>query len=105
MAGAPYGRHHVRMTPVDIPEHLFVAIDHVGVAVADLDEATAFYRDSYGMQVLHEEVNEEQGVREAMVGVGDSAPASSSSHPCRRSRRSRSSWTATVPASSSSPSG
>jgi methylmalonyl-CoA/ethylmalonyl-CoA epimerase len=60
------------MTPVDIPEHLFVAIDHVGVAVADLDEAMAFYRDAYGMRVLHEEVNEEQGVREAMVGVGDS---------------------------------
>ena len=60
------------MTPADLPEHLFVAIDHVGVAVAGLDEATAFYRDAYGMQVLHEEVNEEQGVREAMVGVGDS---------------------------------
>jgi methylmalonyl-CoA/ethylmalonyl-CoA epimerase len=58
--------------PVDIPEHLFVAIDHVGVAVPDLDEAMAFYRDTYGMQVLHEETNEEQGVREAMVGVGDS---------------------------------
>lgn len=53
-------------------QHLFTAIDHVGVAVADLDEAMAFYRDVYGMQVLHEEVNEEQGVREAMVGVGDS---------------------------------
>jgi methylmalonyl-CoA/ethylmalonyl-CoA epimerase len=32
----------------------------------------AFYRDTYGMRVLHEEVNEEQGVREAMVGVGES---------------------------------
>ena len=53
-------------------QHLFTAIDHVGIAVADLDEAVAFYRDTYGMQVLHEEVNEEQGVREAMVGVGDS---------------------------------
>ena len=60
------------MTPVDLPAHLFTAIDHVGVAVADLDEAMAFYRDTYGMTVLHEEVNEEQGVREAMVGVGDS---------------------------------
>ncbi len=59
------------MTPV-IPEHLFVAIDHVGVAVPDLDEAIAFYRDTFGMEVLHEETNEEQGVREAMVGVGDS---------------------------------
>jgi methylmalonyl-CoA/ethylmalonyl-CoA epimerase len=58
--------------PPDIPDHLFVAIDHVGVAVPDLDQAIAFYRDTFGMQVLHEETNEEQGVREAMVGVGDS---------------------------------
>ena len=50
--------------------HLFTAIDHVGIAVPDLDEALTFYRDVYGMEVLHEEVNEEQGVREAMVGVG-----------------------------------
>ena len=55
-----------------IPEHLFLCIDHVGVAVPDLDEAIAFYRDAFGMQVVHEETNEEQGVREAMVGVGDS---------------------------------
>lgn len=55
---------------VAIPEHLFIAIDHVGIAVPDLDEAMAFYRDAYGMRVLHEETNEEQGVREAMVGVG-----------------------------------
>jgi len=51
---------------------LFTAIDHVGVAVADLDEAVAFYTEKYGMRMLHEEVNEEQGVREAMMGVGDS---------------------------------
>ena len=56
--------------PLDIPAHLFTAIDHVGVAVADLDEAMTFYRDAFGMRVLHEETNEEQGVREAMVGVG-----------------------------------
>ena len=58
-------------TPLDLPEHLFTAIDHVGIAVADLDEALAFYRDTYGMRVVHEETNEEQGVREAMVAVGD----------------------------------
>ena len=51
---------------------LFTAIDHVGVAVPDLDEAIAFYRDSYGMELAHEETNEEQGVREAMMRVGDS---------------------------------
>ena len=59
-------------TDLDIPEHLFTAIDHVGVAVPDLDEAIALYRDVFGMQVLHEETNEEQGVREAMMGVGES---------------------------------
>ncbi len=62
------------MTPLDVPEHLVTAIDHVGIAVPDLDEAIAFYRDVYGMRVLHEETNEEQGVREAMVGVGDATP-------------------------------
>lgn len=54
-----------------LPTHLFTAIDHVGIAVPDLDEAIAFYRDTYGMVVVHEETNEEQGVREAMVAVGD----------------------------------
>ena len=51
---------------------LFTAIDHVGIAVSDLDEAIAFYRDTYGMTLAHEEVNEEQGVREAMMAVGGS---------------------------------
>lgn len=55
----------------DFP-HLFTAIDHVGIAVADLDAAIAFYRDTYGMELVHEEVNEEQGVREAMMAVGGS---------------------------------
>ena len=49
-----------------------VHIDHVGVAVPDLDAAIAFYRDTYGMELAHEEVNEEQGVREAMMKVGSS---------------------------------
>ncbi|GAA3665555.1 methylmalonyl-CoA epimerase [Nocardioides ginsengisoli] len=55
-----------------VPQHLFTAIDHVGIAVPDLDEAIAFYRDTFGMVAVHEETNEEQGVREAMVAVGDS---------------------------------
>ncbi len=54
------------------PADLFTAIDHVGVAVSDLDAAIAFYRDTYGMTLVHEEVNEEQGVREAMMAVGAS---------------------------------
>ena len=57
---------------LEIPEHLFTAIDHVGIAVRDLDEAIAFYENTFGMRLAHQEVNEEQGVREAMIAVGDS---------------------------------
>ncbi|GAA4345679.1 methylmalonyl-CoA epimerase [Angustibacter luteus] len=60
------------MSAASLPSQLFTAIDHVGVAVPDLDEAIALYRDSFGMTLQHEEVNEEQGVREAMMAVGDS---------------------------------
>jgi len=56
--------------PTSIPEHLFVCIDHVGIAVPDLDEAIAFYTGTLGMRVRHQETNEDQGVREAMVAVG-----------------------------------
>ena len=61
-------------TPTDlsIPEHLFTAIDHVGIAVRDLDAAIEFYETVFGMRLAHQEVNEEQGVREAMMAVGDS---------------------------------
>jgi len=58
--------------PFALPNALFTAIDHVGIAVADLDEAIAFYRDVFGMRLAHQEANEEQGVREAMMTVGDS---------------------------------
>jgi len=58
--------------PLEIPQHLFTAIDHVGMAVPDLDAAIEFYRDTFGMILAHEEVNEEQGVREAMMAVGES---------------------------------
>jgi methylmalonyl-CoA/ethylmalonyl-CoA epimerase len=40
--------------------------------VRDLDKAIAFYREAFGMELVHKEVNEEQGVREAMMAVGDS---------------------------------
>jgi methylmalonyl-CoA/ethylmalonyl-CoA epimerase len=53
-------------------DSLLTRIDHVGIAVPDLDAAIAFYRDAFGVEVVHEEVNEEQGVREAMLAVGGS---------------------------------
>ena len=52
-----------------LPTALVTAVDHVGIAVADLDAAIKWYHDNLGMIVLHEEVNEEQGVREAMLSV------------------------------------
>ena len=54
-----------------IPPGLLTTIDHVGIAVPDLDEAIAFYARTFGVRSVHEETNEEQGVREAMLAVGD----------------------------------
>ena len=51
---------------------MLTRIDHVGLAVPDLDEAIAFYARTFDVHVVHEEVNEEQGVREAMVDIAGS---------------------------------
>ena len=51
---------------------MFTRIDHIGIAVHDLDEAIAFYREAFDLELVHEEINEEQGVREAMLAVGRS---------------------------------
>jgi methylmalonyl-CoA/ethylmalonyl-CoA epimerase len=53
-------------------DELFEAIDHVGIAVPDFDAAVRQYADLFGMTVAHEETNQEQGVREAMLSVGSS---------------------------------
>lgn len=47
-----------------------VRIDHVGVAVPDLDAAIELHSRVFGMRCVHVETNEEQGVREAMLSVG-----------------------------------
>jgi methylmalonyl-CoA/ethylmalonyl-CoA epimerase len=57
---------------VPIPPYRVLGIDHVGIAVADLDAAIALYENAFGMRCVHQEVNAEQGVREAMLQVGDS---------------------------------
>lgn len=51
---------------------LFTHIDHVGIAVRNLGDAIDFYTNTYGMECVHRETNEEQGVEEAMMAVGDS---------------------------------
>ena len=48
-------------------------IDHVGIACRDLDRAVGLYQATFGLEVASIEVNEEQGVREAMLAVGGSA--------------------------------
>ena len=56
---------------------LLTQIDHVGIAVADLDAAIAWYGEIFGLVNTHEEVNEEQGVREAMLAAPGTDPATS----------------------------
>ena len=51
---------------------MFGRIDHIGVAVDDLDEAIALYEQRLGMPVQHREMVEEQGVEAVLLGVGQS---------------------------------
>lgn len=51
---------------------MFEKIDHVGIAVADLEKALAFYRDQLGLDFKGTEVVEEQKVRVAFFPVGES---------------------------------
>jgi methylmalonyl-CoA/ethylmalonyl-CoA epimerase len=48
------------------------AIDHIGVAVASIDEALPRYRDGLGMALVHRETVTDQGVEAALLDVGDS---------------------------------
>src|SRR3954468_12244470 len=50
---------------------MFLRIDHVGIACRDLAEKIEFYESTFGLTVVSREVNEEQGVREAMLHVAD----------------------------------
>jgi methylmalonyl-CoA/ethylmalonyl-CoA epimerase len=50
---------------------MFARVDHIGVAVDDLDAAIALHERTYGMALVHREVVEEQGVDAALLGVGD----------------------------------
>ena len=51
---------------------MFTKIDHVGIAVADLDTAIEFYEQTFGLTCVHIETNHAQGVREAMLSFGES---------------------------------
>jgi methylmalonyl-CoA/ethylmalonyl-CoA epimerase len=51
---------------------MFTAVDHVGVAVDDLEAALVLYRDTLGMPLVHRETVTEQGVEAALLDVGES---------------------------------
>ena len=51
---------------------MFGALDHVGVAVSDLEAAVSLYQDRFGMTLVHRETVAEQGVDAVLLDVGDS---------------------------------
>lgn len=51
---------------------MLTRIDHIGIACRDLAAAIAFYRSTFGLEVVSEEIIAEQGVKEAMLRVADS---------------------------------
>ena len=64
---------HATGAPLDLPDHLFVCIDHVGVAVSNLREALAFYQDALGLAVEAPEEVPSQRVRAHFIPAGDAA--------------------------------
>ena len=53
-------------------EGLLTEIDHVAIAVSDLEGAIAYYRDTFGAEVVHRERVDSDGVEEALIKVADS---------------------------------
>jgi methylmalonyl-CoA/ethylmalonyl-CoA epimerase len=56
---------------------LLTRIDHIGIACRDLSATIAFYESAFGLTLISQETNPEQGVREAMMQISD-APAGTS---------------------------
>lgn len=61
-----------------LPQPALARIDHVGIACRDLAEKIAFYQEVFGLAVVSQETNEQQGVREAMLEFPLAAPAAPS---------------------------
>lgn len=51
---------------------LLTEVDHIAIAVRDLEAAAAWYRDVFGAEVTHREVVESDGVEEALIKVAES---------------------------------
>jgi methylmalonyl-CoA/ethylmalonyl-CoA epimerase len=57
---------------VDARASLLTDVDHVGIAVRDLDAAVASYATAFGLEPAHRERVESQGVEEVLFRVGTS---------------------------------
>ncbi|MDI3417212.1 methylmalonyl-CoA epimerase [Streptomyces luteolus] len=57
---------------------MLTRIDHIGIACHDLEKTVEFYTSTYGFEVFHTEVNEEQGVREAMLKINETSDGGAS---------------------------
>ena len=57
---------------------MITRIDHIGIACRDLNASIDFYQRTYGFEVFHQEVNEEQGVKEAMLRINGTDDGGSS---------------------------
>ena len=66
---------------------LLTEIDHVAIAVNDLEAAIVYYRDTFGAEVDHREMVESDGVEEALLKVADSYVQLLNAHPRRLTRR------------------
>jgi methylmalonyl-CoA epimerase len=53
-------------------EPVLTEIDHVAIAVRDLDDAVEYYRTTYGVDPVHREVVDNDGVEEVLLRVADS---------------------------------
>ncbi|MFC0037982.1 methylmalonyl-CoA epimerase [Actinomadura rayongensis] len=57
---------------------MLTRIDHIGIACNDLEATVAFYQETYGFDDVHYEVNEEQGVKEAMLKINETGDGAAS---------------------------
>lgn len=58
-------------TPQQVIRELIIGIDHVGLAVSDLDSAIEYWTSNFGAQLHSREINKEQGVEEALIKFAD----------------------------------
>lgn len=60
------------MCPVSELGSLLTEVDHIAIAVRDIEAAAAWYKDVFGAEVTHREVVESDGVEEALIKVAES---------------------------------